>query len=57
MTYLINPNFLCRSLTGIERFAYETCAHLDTILTAEDDVVVAPAVTVDVVTFLVIPRA
>ena len=38
MTYLINPNFLCRSLTGIERFAYETCAHLDTILTAEDDV-------------------
>ena len=38
MTYLINPNFLCRSLTGIERFAYETCDHLDTILTAADDV-------------------
>ena len=38
MTYLINPNFLCRSLTGIERFAYETCRHLDLLLTAEDDV-------------------
>ena len=38
MTYLINPNFLCRSLTGIERFAYETCARLDSLLSAEDDV-------------------
>ncbi len=37
-TYLINPNFLCRSLTGIERFAYETCKRLDLLLTPEDDV-------------------
>ena len=38
MTYLINPNFLCRSLTGIERFAFETCRRLDGLLTEEDDV-------------------
>ena len=37
-TFLINPNFLCRNLTGIERFAFETCKRLDEILTAEDDV-------------------
>ena len=29
---LINPNFLCRSLTGIERFALETCSRLDKLL-------------------------
>lgn len=38
MTYLINPNFLCRSTTGIERFAYETCKRLDSLLTPEDDI-------------------
>ncbi len=38
MTFLINPNFLCRNLTGIERFAFETCKRLDEILTADDDV-------------------
>ena len=38
MTYLINPNFLCRNLTGIERFAYETCKRLDLLLQPEDDV-------------------
>ena len=38
MTYLINPNFLCRNLTGIERFAFETCARLDLLLKPEDDV-------------------
>ena len=38
MTYLINPNFLCRSLTGIERFAFETCKRLDMLLQPEDDV-------------------
>ena len=38
MTYLINPNFLCRSLTGIERFAFETCKRLDMLLKPEDDV-------------------
>lgn len=29
---LINGNFLCRTLTGIERFAWETCRELDMIL-------------------------
>lgn len=38
MTYLINPNFLCRGLTGIERFAFETCRRLDLLLTPENDV-------------------
>ena len=34
---LINGNFLCRSLTGIERFAFEICAELDKILAEEKD--------------------
>ena len=38
MTFVINPNFLCRSLTGIERFAFEICNRLDKLLTANDDV-------------------
>ena len=38
MTYLINPNFLFRNLTGIERFAFEICRQLDMLLTPEDDV-------------------
>lgn len=33
---LINGNFLCRSLTGIERFAYEICHCLDELLSQED---------------------
>lgn len=35
---LINGNFLCRNLTGIERFAWEVCARLDTLLAADDAV-------------------
>lgn len=38
LTYLINPNFLCRNLTGIERFAFETCNRLDSLLQQNDDV-------------------
>lgn len=38
ITYCINPNFLFRNLTGIERFAFETCKRLDSILQPEDDV-------------------
>lgn len=38
ITYCINPNFLCHTLTGIERFAFETCRRLDSILQPEDDV-------------------
>lgn len=34
--YCINPNFLLRNLTGIERFAYETCKRLDTLLQPQD---------------------
>ena len=37
-TFLINPNFLCRNLTGIERFAFETCKRLDLLLQADDDI-------------------
>lgn len=33
---LINGNFLCRSLTGIERFAFEICKALDNLLSEED---------------------
>mgnify|MGYP002853558551 CR=1 FL=1 len=34
---LINGNFLCRNLTGIERFAFEICACLDEILAEQND--------------------
>ena len=40
MTYLINPNFLCRNLTGIERFAFEICKRLDLLLQSEDDIAI-----------------
>lgn len=30
--YIINGDFLCMNLTGIERFAYELCANLDLLL-------------------------
>lgn len=33
---LINGNFLCRNLTGIERFAWEVCARPDALLAADD---------------------
>ncbi len=29
---IINGDFLCRNLTGIERFAFETCKHLDFLI-------------------------
>ena len=35
---LINGNFLCRNLTGIERFAWETCAHLDELISSADEI-------------------
>ena len=34
--YLINGNFLCRSLTGIERYAWEICRQLDALITPKD---------------------
>ncbi|MCR5218654.1 glycosyltransferase family 1 protein [Treponema sp.] len=37
MKILINGNFLNRNLTGIERFAWETCRRLDALLTNKDD--------------------
>ena len=41
---LINGNFLCRNLTGIERFAWETCKQLDLIVSKEDNIALyAPA--------------
>lgn len=35
---LINGNFLCRNLTGIERYAAEVCRRLDSLLKEEDSV-------------------
>jgi len=35
---LINGNFLCRNLTGIERFAFEVCSRMDELLTENDDI-------------------
>ena len=35
---LINGNFLCRTLTGIERFAFEVCAALDEIVRRTDEI-------------------
>lgn len=35
---LINGNFLCRNLTGIERFAWETCKRLDNLVQKTDDI-------------------
>ena len=35
---LINGNFLCRNLTGIERFAFEVCAALDEIVRREEGI-------------------
>ncbi len=35
---LINGNFLCRNLTGIERFAWEVCKKMDSFLTEDDDI-------------------
>ena len=41
---LINGNFLCRSLTGIERFAFETCRQLDSLLSEKQ----APGLNVSI---------
>lgn len=35
---LINANFLCRNLTGIERFAFEVTKRMDSMLKEDDDV-------------------
>ena len=35
---LINGNFLCRNLTGIERFAWETCKKMDSLLEEKEDI-------------------
>lgn len=41
---LINGNFLCRNLTGIERFAFETCRNLDNLLDEKADIsILVPA--------------
>ena len=35
---LINGNFLCRNLTGIERFAWEVCKKMDLLLDEKEDI-------------------
>lgn len=32
---IINGDFLCRNLTGMERFAFEICKHLDSLIEKE----------------------
>lgn len=39
---LINGNFLCRNLTGIERFAFEICKNLDLLLQNNDISILVP---------------
>ncbi|WP_294429732.1 glycosyltransferase family 1 protein [uncultured Treponema sp.] len=43
---LINGNFLCRNLTGIERFAFEICRQLDSILAKKQNSSVEYAILV-----------
>ncbi|MCR5763694.1 MAG: glycosyltransferase family 4 protein [Treponema sp.] len=41
---LINGNFLCRNLTGVERFTLEVCSRLDSLITEKDSVsILVPA--------------
>lgn len=40
---LINGDFLCRNLTGIERFAFETCTRLDKIIEKDSVSIYVPA--------------
>lgn len=42
MNVTINGDFLCRNLTGIERFAYETCSRLDEISKKDEITVYVP---------------
>ena len=45
---IINGDFLCRNLTGIERFAYETCIKLDHIIKKNEIAILLPANAPDV---------
>ncbi|AEE15746.1 glycosyltransferase family 4 protein [Treponema brennaborense] len=39
---IINGDFLCRNLTGIERFAYETCIRLDSLVEKDSVMLYVP---------------
>lgn len=41
--FIINGSFLCRNLTGIERFAFETCRHLDTLIKKDEISIYVPS--------------
>ena len=43
MKYLINGDFLCRSITGIERFALEVCTRLDKMVQQDFLAILIPA--------------
>lgn len=43
MKYLINGDFLCRNITGIERFALEVCSRLDKIVQKEFLAILVPS--------------
>ena len=40
---VINGDFFCRNLTGIERFAYEVCKRLDKIVDKDSISIYVPA--------------
>ncbi|MGI5117642.1 hypothetical protein [Treponema sp. SP13] len=39
---VINGSFLCRSLTGIERFAFEICKNLDKLISKDEIAIYIP---------------
>lgn len=43
MTFTINGSFLCRNLTGIERFAFETCRNLDALISKDEIAMYVPS--------------
>lgn len=43
MSIVINGDFFCRNLTGIERFAFETCKRLDKIVQKDSISILIPA--------------
>ena len=43
MKFIINGDFLCRNLTGIERFAYEICNRLDALVESSSVGIFVPA--------------
>lgn len=43
MSVVINGDFLCRNLTGIERVAFETCSRLDNLIRKDEVTIYVPS--------------